>query len=200
MSERPVQRRISAFTLIEILAVVAIFALLTGLLAPRVGSIGGRTLTETAQTLASRLELARQRAVITGIPHRLLVDLDQQGFRIEWRVTEARAEGLDEEPLQLEPDIRGETPIPMSPERGEEPEWRPLPGRLGRFELLADSISFAGIESDAGYADRGSAEVAFEFDGTATDSSLFLDDESGRRLELHVLPLADAVRIHEVEI
>ena len=51
----------SGFTLIEIMAAVAIFALLAGLIAPRVGALTSRTLHQRAERIAGRLELARQR-------------------------------------------------------------------------------------------------------------------------------------------
>jgi hypothetical protein len=37
--------------------------------------------------------------------------------------------------------------------------------------------------------------VEFDVDGTASDTTVQLSDESGRSLLLHVLPLAEGVRI-----
>jgi prepilin-type N-terminal cleavage/methylation domain-containing protein len=59
--------RVEGFTLIEILAVIAIFALLAGILAPRIGSITGRNLGQSAKRISTRIDLARQRAALTGI-------------------------------------------------------------------------------------------------------------------------------------
>jgi prepilin-type N-terminal cleavage/methylation domain-containing protein len=182
------------FTLIEILAVVAIFALLAGLLAPRVGAITGRALSESAARLAASLELARQRSALTGIPHRVLLDLDQGGWRLEWFVSEAEQEGREPEP-PAEIDLRGQAPIPLAAPRGQAAEFRPLPGALGRTEWLEDSLSFAGVETPEGLAEEGEVVVEFDVDGTASDTTLQLGDESGRTLLLHVLPLADGVRI-----
>jgi prepilin-type N-terminal cleavage/methylation domain-containing protein len=191
-------RRGSGFTLIEIVAAVAIFALLVGLIAPRVGSLTSRTLQQRAERIAARLELARQRSVLTGVPHRLLVDLDEGGYRVEWEVTEAEAEGREPEP-PVPLDLRGQTPIPMAPVRGEERSYRPLPGQLGDFEWLEDDLVFAGLETPEGWIDRGEASIEFERDGTASYTALYLDDESGRSLVLDVLPLADAVRISDAK-
>lgn len=186
----------TGFTLIEILAVIAIFALLAGLLAPRVGAIGGRSLRQSAEKITAQIELARQRAVVTGVPHRLLVDLDEGGYRVEWKVSEARAEGREPEPPAAL-DLRGSSPIPMAPDLGEEIAFRPVPGRSGRFAWLEDSLAFGGIETPEGFTERGDAAIEFDYDGTATDTSLFIDGEEGRTLVLRVLPLADVVRIHE---
>ena len=73
----------AGFTLIEMLAVVAIFSLLVAIVAPNIGRLSGRTLQAAADDLAARLELARQRAVVTGVPHRLWIDLDQASYRLE---------------------------------------------------------------------------------------------------------------------
>ena len=64
---------------------VAIFALMAGLIAPRVGALTARTLHQRAERIVAQLELARQRAVVTGIPHRLLIDLDEGGYRSSGR-------------------------------------------------------------------------------------------------------------------
>jgi type II secretion system protein H len=190
----------SGFTLIEIMAAVAIFALLAGLIAPRVGSLTAQTLHQRAERIAARLELARQRSVLTGVPHRLLVDLDQGGYQVEWQVTEAeaKAEAEDREPEPPAPlDLRGQTPIPMAPPLAEERAYRPIPGLMGRFEWLEDDLSFVGVQTPEGWIQRGAVSVEFERDGTASYTEIHLDDESGRTLVLDVLPLADAVRISD---
>ena len=188
--------RSSGFTLIEIMAAVAIFALLAGLIAPRVGALTSRTLRQRAEQIAAKLELARQRSVLTGVPHRLLVDLDEGGYQLEWQVTEAEAEGRKPEP-PAPLDLRGETPIPMAPAHAEERVYRPLPGTMGRFEWLEDDLAFAGLQTPEGWIERGEVSIEFERDGTASYTEIYLDDESGRTLVLDVLPLADAVRIND---
>jgi len=179
------------------MAVVAIFALLAGILAPRVGSVTGRDLTQSAARISTRIDQARQRAALTGINHRLLVDIDAGAYRVEWRVSEAQQMGLPPEPPE-ELDLRGEAPIPMTPRKSSgEADYRVLPGVAGRFEYVESSVFITGIETSAGYQDHGEAEIEFDFDGTASDTSLYLEDESGRTLALDVLPLADGVRIRE---
>jgi type II secretory pathway pseudopilin PulG len=178
------------------MAAVAIFALLAGLIAPRVGALTSRTLHQRAERIAGRLELARQRSVLTGVPHRLLIDLDQGGYQLEWQTTEAEAEGREPEPA-APLDLRGETPIPMAPVQAEQRAYRPLPGLMGRFEWLEDDLSFAGLQTPEGWIERGEVSIEFERDGTASYTEIHLDDESGRTLVLDVLPLADAVRIND---
>jgi type II secretion system protein H len=78
-------RRRAAFTLIEMIAVVAIFALLAAFVAPNLGILSSRRLEQEAQRLSGQLELARQRTVVTGIPHRLAIDLDRGSYWLNGR-------------------------------------------------------------------------------------------------------------------
>jgi type II secretion system protein H len=191
--------RRAGFTLIEMIAVVTILGLLVALVAPNLGALSGVTLRSAADVLAARLELARQRAVMTGIPHRVWIDLDGAAYRLEWFVTDAEELG-DDAPLQPEPlDLRGQTPLPLEAPRGEAPSFRPLPGLLGRDEVLEESLAFRGIETPGGWTDEGEAAIEFAPDGTAEYGTVVLDDESGRSLAVEVLPLAEAVRVGDAE-
>ena len=75
------------------LAVVAIFALLAAFVAPNLGLLSSRRLQQQAERISAQLELARQRAIVTGIPHRLAIDLDRGSYWLEWFVTQAEAIG-----------------------------------------------------------------------------------------------------------
>lgn len=189
----------AGFTLIEMIAVVAIFALLVAVVAPNIGRLSGRTLRSATEALAARIELARQRTVMTGIPHRVWLDLDGAAYRLEWLVTEAEALGeqAPEDPKPL--DLRGQTPLPLEAPRGAERAFRPLPGRLGSDELLEDSIRFRGVETDSGWVERGGTSIEFAMDGTTDAAAVILDDDSGGTLVIDVLPLAEAVRVSDAE-
>ena len=78
------------------LAVVAIFALMAAFVMPNLGTLGSRTLQHQAERIGGQLELARQRSIVTGIPHRLWLDLDGASYRLEWYVSEAETEGEKE--------------------------------------------------------------------------------------------------------
>jgi len=185
--------------LIEMIAVVAIFALLVAVVAPNLGRLSGRTLREAADDLAARLELARQRTVVTGIPHRLWIDLDAALYRLEWLASESaeRASEAPARPADLE--LRGETPLPLEAPRDETQAYRPLPGSLGRDEVLAGSLAFRGVETPAGFTDRGEVVIGFAPDGTADATTVILDDDSGHGLLIDVLPLAEAVRVSDAD-
>lgn len=194
-------RRSAAFTLIEMIAVVLLFSLMVAMIAPNFGTLSGRALRDAADDLAARLELARQRSVMTGIPHRVFLDLDEAAYRVEWLASEAEQTG-DEAPPEAEPvalDLRGDAPLPLSPPQQAEREFRPLPGSLGQDSLLARDLAFRGVETPEGWVERGQAVVEFETDGTADWTLVALDDDAGHGLEIEVLPLAEAVRVRDAQ-
>lgn len=191
-------QRSGGFTLIEMMAVVTIFALLAALVAPQVGVVTGRALRQRAQDLAANLQLARERAMLTGTPHRVLVDLESDGYRLEWYTSEAEALGETDPPGgELPLDLSGSAPLPLEAPRGEGRSWLPLPGTLGRFVWLEEELAFDGVETAGEWIRRGDVGLEFEWDGTTAPAAVYLDDDSGRRLVLDVLPLADGVRIED---
>jgi len=189
------RRRAAAFTLIEMLAVVAIFALMAAFVMPNLGTLGSRTLQRQAQRIGGQLELARQRTIVTGIPHRLRLDLDNASYRLEWSVSEAEIEGEAAPSAATDPNAA--VRLSLAPPREAQRQFRPLPGRLGRDQPLESSLAIAGLETPEGWIERGEAFIAFDRDGTTVYTAVVLEDESGRSVTLDVLPLADAVRIRD---
>ena len=178
---------------------MAIFALMTTFVLPNVGAVRDRALRHQAQRLAAQLELARQRAVVTGIPHRLLIDLEGAAFRLEW--LESGTEPAPPKPNDPpEYDVRGATPLPLAAPRAARAKYKPVPGRFGEFQYLDPELGFVGIETPEGWIERGDSFIVFDRDGTASYTEIFIDDQSGRQIALDVMPLADAVRIRDAEL
>jgi len=186
----------AGFTLIELLAVVAIVALLAALTAPNLSAVRDRWLRNQSRQVAAYVELARQRAVMTGVPHRLLLDIGEGAYRLEWLTT---TEEDEEEVFPVVYDVRGLTPLPMSAPSTKERSYEPVPGNTGNFHYLADEIYFAGLETSAGWFDRGEVEVRFDEDGTADHSEIVLENDRGERMWLEIRPIADAVRVFDAE-
>jgi prepilin-type N-terminal cleavage/methylation domain-containing protein len=190
------RRRAAAFTLIEMLAVVAIFALMASFVIPNLGTLGSRALQSEAQRMAGQLELARQRTIVTGVHHRIWLDLDDASYRLEWLVSEAEIDGeATSAAPALDPD--GAPLLSLAPPREAARQYRPLPGLLGRDRFLKPGLFIAGLETPEGWIQRGEAFIAFDRDGTTVYSAIVLEDESGRSVTLDVLPLAEAVRIRD---
>lgn len=175
------------------LAVIAIFALVAALVAPNLDFVGRRALRNDAERLAAQLELARQRAVVTAVPHRLLLDLEDGGWQLQWQ---GRPE-LEEPPAPL--DLRGGVPIPLEAPREEVVDFIPVPGALGRYTELDPDVLLAGVDTPEGWVERGEAYVVFSDDGTSAYTRILLSHDSGQELELEVQPLAERVRILDAE-
>lgn len=199
-------RRRLGFTLIEIMAVMAIIAMIFAIGAPRLGGSRWRVLHDEAEAIAASLEFARQRAVMTGTPHRLLIDLEQGGYRIEWLVSEDRAfeavGGGDSLPAQLAPfDSSGdagagsEDSLDLRPPTRTLRDYYPIPNRrLGSFSWLDDALYFVGLDSTSGWIEGGDVAIVFEADGTTEHSLLEIADHQDRHLTLQIEPMLERVR------
>jgi len=195
------------------MAVVAIFALIAGITLPNLSSLHARNLKHEAQRLVAQLELARQRSIVTGVPHRVLLDLDAGLYRVEWLATDSMLAGeATDDPFGIDgsgadasqlTDFDGlgdfgdleRAPIDFRAPVAEEASYRPIAGTLGRFEELEAPLVFAGVETDGGWIEAGETWVAFERDGSADPTRIEIEHESGLAAILEVLPLADRVRV-----
>lgn len=186
----------AGFTLIEMMAAVTLFALLAAMVGPRVAALTSRDLRREAEELGRLMELGRQRAVVTGIPHRVLLDLEEVSYTLEWAPGEVPEAEPDPEP-EAPTDFSGRAPLNLKAPYTDDRSFEPLPGMLGDTVLMADEVVIAGVETAEGYVERGQVEVEFEIDGTATSAEIYLDNELDRRLVLAVLPLADRIRIRD---
>ena len=189
----PVKR--SGFTLLELVAVVAIMGMMLYLVAPSIGMTQSAQLRSGAREMGAHLEFARQRAIMTGKPHRVLMELDEGWYQLEWFVSDR-----DEDPsLAAAPiDLRG--PVQMSPRNDEVASYRIVPGSEGRLTWLDETLDFAGVEVDDGWYDSGEFQVVFQGDGSSDAARIVLraaPEEAG--LILEVSPLLDAVRIYDEE-
>ncbi len=179
------------------MAVVLILGLLMSLLLPALGAGGGRLLRQQGDRIAATLELARQRAIVTGKPHRVILDLEQGGFTVEWLVTEARAfPGRDDDFVADE--VLGSSSIDLSPPKEDVLDYYPIPNAVfGRWEFLERGYFFEGVDTSEGWIESGEVYLVFDWDGATDATQIVISDPDNRSLDLDVAPLLDTVRIHE---
>lgn len=184
------------------MAVVLILGLTMTLLIPAFGAGGGTALRRQGERLGGTLELARQRAVMTGKPHRVVIDLERGRYAIEWLVTEARAEGAlgEETPVEsqeLDP-FYGEG-VDLTPPRDEFTEYYPIPNRFGGSSWLDAGFFFEGIDTPEGWIESGEVVVVFDWDGTSDAAQIVISDPDSRSIDLDIAPILETVRIREEE-
>lgn len=203
------KERPNGFTLIELIAVVLILGLAMSLVVPNLSATRANRLKDEGRRIAHQLEVARQRAITSGIPHALYIQLEDGFVRVEWWVDEATAypdlevdtdaalalEGAD----QVDADLDLSGPIQMSPPLGDEPDFFPISGTFGRDTQLGPDYYFVGVESESGWFESGAAHVGFGPDGTAEFTTIKIADSWDNVIVLEVEPLLELVRVREDE-
>ncbi len=179
------------------MATVAIFALLAAVALPNLRIARDRATREEARRLAADLELLRSRALATGVPHRIVFDLDASRWQLEsWR-SPTPPPGVDPpappEVFLPEPD----DPLYLSPPRGLEADFRILPG--SRASLLPEEVRLAHVVSDGTELRQGEVSLRFERDGSAEPVVIQLVDESGSAFEVAVEPFSDLIRVERAQ-
>jgi len=163
---------------------------------PNFGAMQTHKLRNSAEQMIERIDFGRQRAVMTGVPHRLMIDLDAGTYQLEWQGTRPVEKKV---PKQPEFDQNGETKLSLAPPPLADQGFETLQGPLGKIETLGRGIEFAWIETPGGETDFGEAYITFEGDGTSSYTLLVLDEPGGHELALEILPLAETVRILDEE-
>jgi type II secretion system protein H len=190
-----VPRGTSGFSLIEMLSVVAIIALVVGVALPNLGIRSRRAMEDEAKQLAATLEFARQRSVMTAVPHRLMIDVEGGAYWLEWLVSESRALGEDDPAELAVYELENRETVPMAPPRGSEQLYRALSGSLGHTTQIQEIIQIDAIETGGGFLERGLVGIVFERDGTSEPAEILLSDQEGNSMRLELAPVADTVRI-----
>jgi type II secretion system protein H len=196
----------NGFTLIELMAVIAIIGMVFAIGIPRLNSSKMRALRNDAESIAASLDFARQRAVMTSVPHRVLIDLEEGGYRIEWYVDEARStEAIDggegnsaDDEVDRASDVSNGQAVEVinfHPPNLDERDYYPIPSRqFGSFTWLHDARYFVGLDSSSGWIESGDVEIVFDADGTTEYSQLEIADAEDNHLTLEIEPLLNRVR------
>jgi general secretion pathway protein H len=73
----------AAFTLLEVIVMLAVLALAVGLVLPRFGDVGALSVDAAARELAATINLTRERAILGAHPLRMVLDADAGHWTID---------------------------------------------------------------------------------------------------------------------
>jgi type II secretion system protein H len=169
-----------AFTLVELMVVVALIAIMTAMISPEMrGTYEDALLRSTSRELIEAFNLAHSRAVSFNRPHAVRIQPTTGEYRIEKRV---RLQG-EEEFVPLRDVIGSEGKL----DSRIKVEFRLPP------ELSADESAAPEPPPDA-----LDPSITFFPDGTADAKEVLLEDRQGFRLLLRMNPTTSRVRILDV--
>ncbi|MBW2394143.1 MAG: type II secretion system protein [Deltaproteobacteria bacterium] len=186
-------RRANAFTLIEMIAVVLLIALVAAVAIPNLGLRSGRATMQEAESLAALLTFGRQRAVMSGQPQRVILDLDAQRY---WLESLGAAPGETGEPEGGWSEL---SELPLVAPRDEEATYLPARGPAGRPYAPAAGVFLAAVETPEGRIQRGQVVVPFAWDGSSEATEVWVEAEEGNRVVLRLPPMADRIGIRRVD-
>lgn len=183
----------AGFTLLELLIVIFLIVLITGVFATSVGGGFGVHMRNSARSLAAELEYVSQRAVTTGRTQRFVVDLDHQVFRVEMELPPPPEpdETLPEhaEGLSLAPPLGAQSFVPVD-------------ARIGEWHALDDADDVAIREVRLGDAVRrdGAVAIGFSIDGGSDPAEIWLRDDAGYDVRIRLVAFTGEIRIEEPEV
>jgi type II secretion system protein H len=175
-SPRPAPRarpaRARGFTLIEITLVLLIIGVLLSLAAPKLSLLGQARLDASARRLAAMISYLNDEAALRGRVYRLTLELDESRYTIETQAPYARGEIAEGFVTEWDPYA--------------EPTELPLGIRIVRVES-ADRAALAGPEA-----------LYFLPEGGADTTTITLEGDDGRRLDVWVDGPNDRVEVRPV--
>lgn len=138
-----------AFTLIEILIVLAIIAVVMGLGYPQIKRIYRSNLRSAAAQMAGMIRYGYDISVIKGRIHRVVFDFDKKVYRLEVSNTDELV-SLEEETAQdegkkKEEQKKEEAASKEEPQKA--PAFSPAEGETGKDKSLPSGITFDSVEN-----------------------------------------------------
>lgn len=137
-----------AFTLIELLIVLAIFGLVMGLGYPQIKRIYRSSLRSAAAQMAGMIRYGYDISVIKGRIHRVVFDFDKSVYRLEVSNTDELV-SLEEETAQDEEkkqeQKKQESLSKEEPQKA--PAFSPAEGETGKDRKLPSGITFDSVEN-----------------------------------------------------
>lgn len=191
------------FTLLELMVVVVLLAGLLAIIIPALSSISSADIKNEAVTIAGLSHEVYARAAISGVTHRLNIDLDNQKYWVEAKEGDAGliAPEMGYDELMKSLQAKGEKEAQQSPEYKYVPHYKAAEGVLGQINELGRNIVFYGAwtEQMTEVARSGIVSIYF-FSGGYTQSAFVSlaqkDDEKDSAIYLALSPLTGSVSIN----
>lgn len=133
-----------AFTLIELLIVLAIFGLVMGLGYPQVKRIFRSNLKSAAGQMSGMIRYGYDVSVIKGRIHRIAFDFDKSLYKLEVSNTDELV-SLEEETTQKEEQKKTDLLSKDEPQKA--PAFSPSEGEAGKDKKLPSGIIFDSVEN-----------------------------------------------------
>ncbi len=174
----------AAFTLIELLLVLAIIAVVSAVTVPDfIRSLRGNQRRSAVQTVVSAGRYARSMAVLAQEPMALVFDIGGSRIRVESRRHPAPA---DDETNAVPPSAgMPEADGPAAPAGPARPAAHALERRL-------EQVAIAFVERDGERIEAGAPEVVYRVNGRCTPYRVRLSDDRGWGVTIEVDALATA--------
>ncbi|HTO53447.1 MAG TPA: prepilin-type N-terminal cleavage/methylation domain-containing protein [Myxococcota bacterium] len=184
-------RRRDGFTLLELMIVIFLIVLITGVFVGSIGTGFGVHIRNSARSLAAELEYVSQRAVTTGHTQRFVMDLDHQVFRVEMQVPppdEVDPNNLPThaEGLSLAPPIDQHQFVPVDTSLG---QWRALDD--------ADEVTIREVRLGTEKRSEGVVAVGFSIDGSTDPAEIWLRDSTGFDVRVRLVAFTGEIHIEE---
>ncbi len=185
--------RRAGFTLIELMAVALLMALVAAIAIPNMGFRAAQQGLDEAESMAALFEFGRQRAVMTGRPQQVVIDLDQQRYWLEVHRRVDR-EGSTE-PVRWS----DEAELALTAPRRKEATFTRALGAAGRGYTPPKGVWIAAVDTAEGRVEAGTVTLPFAGDGSTEGTVIWVSVDGGHQLRLEIAPLADRIRIEHVE-
>ncbi|MEI6092992.1 MAG: prepilin-type N-terminal cleavage/methylation domain-containing protein [bacterium] len=133
-----------AFTLIEILIVLAIVGMIIGIGIPQVQRVFRTNLKSSAAKLSGLIRFAYDSSVVKGITHRIVFDFDKRSYKLEVS-PKGDLISLDNEKAKKDAELKKS--LDQDKESEKPPTFYPYEGEAGKEMVLPSGIIFDSIEN-----------------------------------------------------
>jgi hypothetical protein len=183
--------RSDGFTLLEILIVIFLIVLITGVFISSIGNGFGVHLRNSGRSMAAELEYVSQRAVTTGRVQRFVVDLDHQVFRVEMQLPPA---------VQTDPNLPDHAEgLSLAPPLDLH-EFVPVDASIGGWRALddADDVEIHQVRLGDETKTDGAVAIGFGTDGSSDPAEIWLRDTAGYDLRIRLVAFTGEIQVEEV--